>query len=162
MRAELDAYSRELRWIIDEICHSLAGLTGAQLAWRPATRAANSASAIAGHVLASTRVYALGFGCGRPVGRHRDSEFTASGTDADEMIGRLLQLRQDVATGRPRREHPARGHSPRRAAADAGSRDQECLSKRRGPPGAECDRDAGPARVSELDALLVAVGWLIR
>jgi hypothetical protein len=96
MHAELDSYSRELRWILDQVCISLAGLTTAQLGWRPATGAPNSPYAIAAHVLSSTRVYALGFGCGHPVQRDRDSEFTAWGTDAEELIAKLRGLQQAI------------------------------------------------------------------
>jgi hypothetical protein len=96
MQAELDTYARELRFILDQVCISLAGLTPAQFNWRPATPAPNSACAIAAHVLASTRVYALGFGCGRPVQRDRDSEFIASGLDAKEIIDQLRQLWREI------------------------------------------------------------------
>ncbi|MEK7715213.1 MAG: hypothetical protein AAB387_07160, partial [candidate division NC10 bacterium] len=40
MRGEIDTYSRELRWILDQIGVSLRGLTPAQLNWRPPTGAA--------------------------------------------------------------------------------------------------------------------------
>ncbi|MBI4636841.1 MAG: DinB family protein [Candidatus Rokubacteria bacterium] len=95
-RAELETYARELRWILDQVCVSLAGLTVAQQNWRPATPAPNSAYAVAAHVEASTRVYALGFGCGHPVHRDRDSEFIGSGIDPKEMIDRLRQLGREI------------------------------------------------------------------
>lgn len=92
----MDTYARELRWILDQVSISLAGLTAAQLNWRPATQASNSAYAIAAHVLSSTRVYALGFGCGHSVQRDRSAEFAASGTAAEEIIGRFRQLWREI------------------------------------------------------------------
>lgn len=99
MSAELEVYARELSWILDQVCISLTGLTPAQLNWRPTTAAANSACAIATHVLDSTRVYALGFGCGRAVQRDRAGEFKASGADAAAMIDRLRRLSREIAAG---------------------------------------------------------------
>jgi DinB superfamily len=98
MRTELDSYARELDWVLEQVCTSLAGLTPAQLGWRPATAAPNSAYAIATHVLASTRVYALGFGCRHPAQRDRHSEFTAVGSDSEELIGRLRGLSREIAS----------------------------------------------------------------
>src|SRR5438128_2227012 len=82
---EIEAYARELSWVLHQIRVSLDGLTAVQLNWRPST-AANSAYAIASHVIGSTTVYALGFGCGQDVTRDRAAEFTASGTDASCLI----------------------------------------------------------------------------
>ncbi len=96
MRAELETYGGELRWILDQIVVALDGLTPAQLNWRPATGAANSAWAIASHVAASTRVYALGFGCGRPVERHRAREFAAAGDDPAELIAAVRRLAGEI------------------------------------------------------------------
>lgn len=96
MRAELETYAGELRWILDQIVVALDGLTPAQLNWRPATGAANSAWAIASHVVASTRVYALGFGCGREVARDRAAEFAAEGRDVRELIDGVRRLAGEI------------------------------------------------------------------
>jgi hypothetical protein len=77
---EISTYASELRWILEEIVVALEGLTTAQLDWRPAPTT-NSAHAIARHVVAATRVYALGFGCGHAVERNRAEEFTGTGSD---------------------------------------------------------------------------------
>lgn len=95
--AELATYGRELGWILDQMLASVHGLTPAQLNWRPATDSANSAYAIVSHVLGSTRVYALGFGCGQPVERDREAEFAASGADADNLIAALRRLAGEIA-----------------------------------------------------------------
>jgi hypothetical protein len=94
--AELETYARELSWILDQVCESLAGLSAAQLNWRPATRAANSPYTIARHIVASTRVYALGFGCGHAVQRDRDAEFIGSAPDPGEVMDQLRQLEQEI------------------------------------------------------------------
>ena len=80
--AEADAYSRQLDWILDQVCQNLAGLTEAQLQWRPPVEDTNSAVVIASHIVGSTRVFALGFGCGHPVERDRPAEFSATRQDA--------------------------------------------------------------------------------
>ncbi|MGH7314435.1 MAG: DinB family protein [Candidatus Rokuibacteriota bacterium] len=96
--SELATYGRELRWILDQIAASVQGLTAPQLNWRPATGSANSAYAIVSHVLSSTRVYALGFGCGHAVGRDRDAEFAAAGADPELLVGGVRQLATEIAT----------------------------------------------------------------
>src|SRR5262245_63354573 len=106
MNAEITAYRRELGWILDQMAVSLHGLTAAQLNWRPATDSANSAYAIVSHVLGSTRVYALGFGCGQPVGRDREAEFAASGGNAEDLIAALRRLVTDI-TAALDKLHPA-------------------------------------------------------
>lgn len=95
MRAERETYDRELSWILDQVSVSLDGLTATQLNWRPLA-GANSAYAIASHVLGSTSVYALGFGCGQKVTRDRAAEFAASGTDARELSGAIHQLQRKI------------------------------------------------------------------
>ena len=92
---EIEAYARELSWVLHQIRVSLDGLTAVQLNWRPST-AANSAYAIASHVIGSTTVYALGFGCGQDVTRDRAAEFTASGTDASGLIVAIRQLQRKL------------------------------------------------------------------
>lgn len=96
MHAEIETYARELGWILDAICAALGGLTVAQLNWRPSTGEANSAYAIASHVVGSTRVYALGFGCGHQVERDRAAEFAAAGTDSAELVATLRQLAREL------------------------------------------------------------------
>lgn len=96
MRGEIDTYARELRWILDQIGVSLRGLTPAQLNWRPPTGAVNSAHAIASHVVGSTRVYVLGFGCGLAVRRDRGAEFAASGEDAEVLVASVGRLSAEI------------------------------------------------------------------
>jgi hypothetical protein len=96
MLAEVETYRRELRWILDQIRSTLAGLSAAELDWRPGTGSANSASAIANHVVGSTRVYALGFGCGVPVERDRTAEFAASGLDAGTLTSAIDALMKEI------------------------------------------------------------------
>lgn len=96
VHAEIETYARELGWILGEVAAALDGLTAAQLAWRPATGASNSASAVAGHVLGSTRVYALGFACGLEVERDRAAEFAASGADAATLVAAVRRLSREI------------------------------------------------------------------
>jgi hypothetical protein len=96
MDSEIETYGRELGWILEEICAALRGLTPSQLNWRPDTGTANSAYAIASHVVAATRVYALGFGCGQPVQRDRPAEFAGSGHDATHVIARVEAFAAEI------------------------------------------------------------------
>ncbi len=96
VHAEIETYARELGWILDQVCTALDGLTETQLNWRPATGAANSAYAVASHVVGATRVYALGFGCGREVERDRTAEFTASGTDVGSLVAAVRGLAREI------------------------------------------------------------------
>lgn len=98
MDAEIEVYARELRWILDQICVTLDDLTEQQINWQPPTGKANSASAIANHVVGSTRVYALGFGCGHLVSRDRPAEFAATGVSAPELIASIRQLSDEIGT----------------------------------------------------------------
>jgi len=95
MRGELDTYARHLRWILDQVVVSLKGLTPAQLNWRP-SKEANSAYAIVNHLIESTRVYALGFGCGLPVERDRRAEFSGVGEDVGALIARVGQFEAEL------------------------------------------------------------------
>src|SRR5438477_10066553 len=92
MHAEIETYARELQWILEQLVDALSGLTAAQLNWRPSTASANSAYAIVGHAVASTRVYALGLCCGRRVARHRAEEFAGAGTDGAELVPAIRPL----------------------------------------------------------------------
>jgi hypothetical protein len=96
--AEIETYARELSWILDQICGSLDGLTATQLNWRPSA-SASSPYAIASHVIGSTSVYALGFGCGQDVTRDRAAEFAASGTEAEALIVAIRQLQRKIGDG---------------------------------------------------------------
>jgi DinB superfamily len=95
---ELQAYARELGWILEQVGVSLRGLTAAQLNWRPATGTANSAWAIVTHVVSATRVYALGFGCGRPVSRDRPAEFAAAGSSPETLLADVASLARELET----------------------------------------------------------------
>ncbi len=53
-------------------------------------------SRLATHVVASTRVYALGFGCGQSVERNRAAEFAAAGNDAGKLIDAIRQLSAEI------------------------------------------------------------------
>jgi hypothetical protein len=96
MNAEIETYARELRWILEQVVVSLSGLRNAELHWRPAIGSANSAYAIANHVVASTRVYTLGFGCAEPVSRDRPAEFAGSIGDARNLVAAIRGLADDV------------------------------------------------------------------
>jgi hypothetical protein len=96
MSPEIEAYARELTWILHQITLALEGLIPPQLHWSPSTGTANSAYAIGHHVIGSSRVYALGFGCGRPVTRDRAAEFTGSGASAKEVIVGIRQLEREI------------------------------------------------------------------
>jgi hypothetical protein len=93
---ELHTYAQELRWILDQISRTVDGLTERQLNWRPSTGTANSAYAIASHVVGSTRVYVLGFGCGQMVTRDRSAEFAASGSSPQDLVTALAQLTGEI------------------------------------------------------------------
>ena len=96
MDSEIETYARELCWTLGQICVALRDLTPSQLNWRPDTGTANSAYAIARHVAAVTRVYALGFGCGQPVQRDRPGEFEGAGRDAAEVSAHVEALAADI------------------------------------------------------------------
>lgn len=96
--AEIDAYAAQLSWIIDQICRSLDGLSQGQLDTRPVVTG-NSPYAIANHVIAATQVYALGFGCGKPVSRNRQAEFESPATSVAEVTARLRNLAEQLAVG---------------------------------------------------------------
>lgn len=91
--AEIATYASELSWILDQFRKSLDGLSVAQLDTRPVSTG-NSPYAIANHTIQATRVYALGFGCGKPICRDRQAEFDSPATSVAEVTARL----QDLAT----------------------------------------------------------------
>ncbi len=92
---EIDTYAAELSWILARVGQSLDGLTDAQLATRPVATA-NSPYTIANHVIEATRVYALGFGCGRSVSRDRQAEFESPVTSVEEVTQRLRTLDDEL------------------------------------------------------------------
>lgn len=96
--AELATYARELRWVLQEIARILVTLPASAIDWRPDTGSANSACAIAAHVLGSTRVYVLGFACGLTIERDRDAEFASRGVPAAELVARLRLLEDEIAS----------------------------------------------------------------
>ena len=98
MSAELKTYAQEIRWILDQISRTVDGLTEQQINWRPSIGTANSAYAIASHVVGCTRVYALGFGCGQTVIRDRSAEFAASGSSTQDLVAALQQLADEITT----------------------------------------------------------------
>jgi hypothetical protein len=83
--------------VLDQIANTLRNYPSGKLDWRPLAAAANSAPAIAGHVVSSTRVYVLGFGCGQAVTRERGAEFAAAGRDMDELISLIHALSADIS-----------------------------------------------------------------
>jgi uncharacterized damage-inducible protein DinB len=95
MLEEIDLYRQELRWVLEEISQSLRDFTPEQLHWRPATNA-NSAAAIVTHVVSTTRVYVLGFGCGQPVTRNRPAEFLADGLSKAALLTAVDQLLSEL------------------------------------------------------------------
>lgn len=94
--AETENYLRELRWLFDQMAVVLRDVPPDLMSWRPDTGTANGVATITNHVLAATRVYVLGFGCGRPVERDRTSEFSARATDANALIARLHSTRAEI------------------------------------------------------------------
>ncbi len=99
MSAEITIYVQELRWVLDQIIHILSSYPSARLNWRPATGTANSAYAIASHVVSCTRVYVLGFGCGQEVERDRQAEFAATGENSKELIAAVHNLADEIEAG---------------------------------------------------------------
>ncbi len=83
MDAEIEAYSRQIRSLLDRVCALLEGLSETQMNWRPPVDGANSAYVIAAHTLGNARVWVLGIACGQAMGRDRPAEFRAGGSHAD-------------------------------------------------------------------------------
>jgi DinB superfamily len=98
MKQEIVLYERELCWLLEHMHHTVNGLTERQLHWHLAQAQANSAAAIISHMLACTRVYILGFGCGQPVSRDRSSEFTPANTSLSSCSAAFHQLADDIRT----------------------------------------------------------------
>jgi hypothetical protein len=96
MDAEIEAYSRRIRSLLERVCACLEGLSEAQLNWRPPMHGANSAYVIAAHTLGNARAWVLGIACGWPVERDRPAEFRASGRDAADLTAQARQLSDDI------------------------------------------------------------------
>jgi len=99
MNTEIDTLSRQIQSLLSRVCDSLAGLSEAQVNWRPPIAGSNSAYAIAAHTLGNARAWVLGIACGRPVERDRPAEFRASGHDATELTAQGQQLSDDMVEG---------------------------------------------------------------
>jgi len=97
MSAEIATYLQELQWVLDQIARTLRSYPSGKLDWRPLAAAANSASAIASHVVSSTRVYVLGFGCGQAVSREREAEFAVAGRDTEELMSLIHALSAEIS-----------------------------------------------------------------
>src|SRR5215471_20339090 len=98
MNQEIALYERELCWLLEQMHHTVDGLTERQLHWRAASAQANSARAIINHILACTRVYILGFGCGQTVSRDRPTEFTPANDSLSSCSATFHQLADDIRT----------------------------------------------------------------
>jgi DinB superfamily len=98
MKQEIALYERELCWLLEQMHHTVDGLTERQLHWYPAQAQANSGASIINHILACTRVYVLGFGCGQPVSRDRSTEFTPANASLSSCSAAFHQLADDIRT----------------------------------------------------------------
>ena len=96
MTGEIATYVQELDFLLWEAAGILEALTPSEMNWRPLTGQANSAYAIASHIVGTTRLYILGFVCRLLVERDRDLEFAAVGSDACDLIAALHQLRNEI------------------------------------------------------------------
>lgn len=96
MTPEIETYARELRWLLGQFVVSLEGLTEEQLDRKPSSGGANCVHTIVNHLVGSTRVYVLGFGCGRQVTRNRDAEFAAPTASARQLVLKVQQLSDEV------------------------------------------------------------------
>ncbi len=95
---EIALYERELCWLLEQMRANVDALTERQLHWHPALATTNSAAAIINHILESTRVYVLGFGCRQPVSRDRSTEFVPVNATRSCSSSELLQLADDIQT----------------------------------------------------------------
>src|SRR5262245_56264116 len=98
MRPEIALYERELCWLLEQMRANVAALTERQLHWHPAQAQTNSSAAIINHILQSTRVYVLGFGCRQPVSRDRSTEFAPVNASLSSSSSELTQLADDIQT----------------------------------------------------------------
>src|SRR5437870_3627911 len=98
MRPEIALYERELCWLLGHMRASVEALTERQLHWHPALATTNSAAAIINHMLESTRVYVLGFGCRQPVSRNRSTECAPVNASLSSSSSELSQLADNIHT----------------------------------------------------------------
>jgi hypothetical protein len=98
MKQEIALYERELCWLLEQMHHTVDGLTERQLHWHAASAQANSSAAIINHILACTRVYVLGFGCSQPVSRDRSTEFTPANASLSSCSAAFHQSADDIRT----------------------------------------------------------------
>ncbi len=95
MNPEIEAYSGQIRSLLERVLAGLEGLSEDQLNRRPPTEGANSAYVIAAHTVGNARVWVLGIACGREMGRDRPAEFRASGAyaqlaeETQELLGEI-------------------------------------------------------------------------
>ncbi len=103
---------------LDRLIACLDGLDAAQLNWRPPATGANSLYALAAHTLGNAEENILATLGGQIVGREREAEFAAHGTDSAALVARWSSLRprlhaalHDLPHGSLDREypHPRRG-----------------------------------------------------
>ena len=98
MSPEIAVYEREFCWLLEQMRANVDGMTERQLHWHPAQAQTNSAAAIINHMLESTRVYVLGFGCRQPVSRDRSTEFAPVNASLSSSSSELSQLADDIQT----------------------------------------------------------------
>lgn len=96
MNDELTLYATELQRQLDKLCQALDGLSAEQLNWRPPVPDANSIYVIVTHTLGNVRGWVLGICCGHPIDRDRAAEFTATGSDANDLIERTRGLLHEI------------------------------------------------------------------
>jgi hypothetical protein len=104
---------------LDDLVHSLEGLTEEQLNWRPAAPDTNSLYAIVTHVLGNAEENVLQTVCGQRIVRSRAGELGAHGTSWEPVRDRWNDLRARMQTALA--ELPAR------------DLDRERVHPRRGP-----------------------------
>jgi hypothetical protein len=97
VNAEIEAYSRQIRSLLERVLASLEGLSEGQLNWRPPIEGANSVYVIAAHTVGNARAWVLGIACGRDMGRDRPAEFRASGLYA-ALAADARQLSSEIET----------------------------------------------------------------
>ena len=85
-------YVRQIKNLLDRLCEAVADLDERQLNLRPPVAGANSAYAIAAHILGNAEAWILGIACGLPIERDRPGEFAAAGAGAAPLIARANEL----------------------------------------------------------------------
>lgn len=98
---ETAASAAQLVLTLDQAGRCLTGLSPEQIAWRQGRPPGNSPAAIVTHLTGTTRVYALGFGCGLAVDRDRPAEFAPGHVSLDSLLSSLRSLSTDGAEHLP-------------------------------------------------------------